>query len=89
MSAVPMRRAFPNGVKLSGPRRIFSGAVVNGVPSDCDRYALLRKVSTLSISSGLCIVCHFLEGRNEGMLFQGMEVSSGISMNLIPLDCFV
>ena len=58
MSAVPMRRVFPNGVKLSGPRRSFNGAVVNGVPSDCDRCALLRKVSTFSISSGLFIYRH-------------------------------
>ena len=33
MSAVPVRKAFPNGVKLSSPRRSFRGAVVNGVPS--------------------------------------------------------
>ena len=34
MSAVPVRRAFANGVKLSGPKRSFSGAVVNGASSD-------------------------------------------------------
>jgi len=34
MSAVPVRRDFPNGVKLSSPRRYFRTAVVNGVPSD-------------------------------------------------------
>ena len=34
MSTVPVRSALPNGVKLSGPRRSFSGAIVNGVHSD-------------------------------------------------------
>ena len=88
MSAVPIRRAFPNSVKMSGPRGSFSGAVVNDVPSDCDRCVLLHNVSAFSISSGLCIVCHCSEGSDGGVMFQGMEVSSGIPMNLIPLDCF-
>ena len=37
MSAVPVRRELPNGAKLSSPSISFSSAIVNGVPSDCDR----------------------------------------------------
>ena len=88
MSAVPVRRAFPNGVKLLDPRRSLSETVVNGVPSDCDRYVLLREVNTFYISSGLCNVYHCSKGSNGGMLFQEIKGSSGISMNLILLGCF-
>ena len=85
---MPFSRAFPNGAKLLGPRRSFSGAMVNGVPSDCDICSLLREVSTFSIFSGLFIVYHCSEGSDGGMLFQGIEVSNGISIDLSPLDCF-
>ena len=34
MSAVPVRRSFLNGVKLSSPRKSVRGDVVNDVPSD-------------------------------------------------------
>ena len=37
MSAVPVRRELPNGVKMSSPIISFSGAIVKGVSSDCDR----------------------------------------------------
>ena len=37
MSTVPVRRVFPNRVKLSGPSISFSGTIVKGVPSDRDR----------------------------------------------------
>ena len=52
---MPVSRAFPNGVKLSCLRSSLIGAMVNSVPSDCDRCSLLREVSTFSISSGLFI----------------------------------
>ena len=81
MSTVPVR-------KLSSPRRSFSWAVVNDVRSDWNKCDLLRKVSTFSISFGLCIVCYWSEGRERWILIQGIEVSSGISMNFIQLDCF-
>ena len=63
---MPFSRAFPNGAKLLGPRRSFSGAMVNGVPSDCDICSLLREVSTFSIFSGLFIVYHCSEGSDGG-----------------------
>ena len=53
MFTVPVRRALPNGIKLSGPSISFSGATIKGVPSDCDRCALFRDVKTFSISCGL------------------------------------
>ena len=53
VSAVPVRRASPKGVKLLGPSISLIGTMVNGVPSGCERCALFRKVSTLSISLGL------------------------------------
>ena len=58
MFTVPVRRALPNGIKLSGPSISFSGATIKGVPSDCDIFDLLREVSTFSISSGLSTFCH-------------------------------
>ena len=84
---MPVNRAFPNGIKLSGQRRSLRGAMANGVPSDCDRCSLLCEVSTFSISSGLFIVFHCSEGSDGGMLFQGIEESNGISIDLSPLDC--
>ena len=70
MSAWPVSKSFPNGVKLSGPRRSLSGAMVKGVPSGCDKYSSLRDVSTCSISSGLVIVVHCSGESDGGMLFQ-------------------
>ena len=64
MSAVLVRRAFPNDVKLSGPRRSFSGAIVNDVPSDYDRCDLLREVSIIRFLLGYVL---FTIARNEGM----------------------
>ena len=55
---VPVRRVLRNGVKLSGPRRSLSGDIVNGVLSGCDKCAVLREVSTFSISSELSIYRH-------------------------------
>ena len=40
-SALPVSGAFPNGVKFSGLRRSFSGAMVNDVSSDCGRYYII------------------------------------------------
>ena len=85
---MPVSRAFPNGVKLSRPRRSLSGAMVNGVPSGCDKFFLLRDVSSFSISSGLFIVFHCSEGSDGGMMFQGIEDSNGISIDLSSLDYF-
>ena len=85
---MPVNRAFPNGIKLSGQRRSLRGAMANGVPSDYDRCSLLREVGAFSISSGLFIVLNCSEGSDGGMLFQGIEVSNRISINLSPLDCF-
>ena len=85
---MPVRRAFPNDVKLSGPRKSFSGVIVNGVSSDCDRCALLREVSTFSISPGLSIFRHYSEESDGRMLFQRMEVSIVISINLMSHDSF-
>ena len=84
--AVPVRKSSPNGVKLSGSRRYLSGAIVNDVPSGCDKCAVLREVSTFSISAGLSIYRHWFVGIVDGMLFQGIVSSIGISMNMMPLD---
>ena len=42
---VPVRRVSPNEVKLSDLRRSLSSGIVNGVPSGCDKYAVLQEVS--------------------------------------------
>ena len=72
-SAVPVSRAFPNGVNLSGPRWSLREAMVNGVPSDCDRCSLLCEVSTFSISSGLFIVFHCTLGSDGGCCSRGWK----------------
>ena len=38
------------------------------------------------MSSGLSTFFHWSSVRDEGILFQGMEVSIGISRYLMPLD---
>ena len=84
--AVPLRGPSPNGVKMSSPRRSLSGTIVNGTPSGCDKCAVLREVSTFSISSGLSIYRYLYVGNVERILFQGLLSSIGISMNLMPLN---
>ena len=58
MSAVPVKRSLPKEIKLSSRRISLNGAMIMGVPSGCDRYALSLEVSTFSISSWLSICCH-------------------------------
>ena len=53
MSAVPVRRALPKGVKLSGSSISLSGDMVNGIPSSRDKCDLFLEMSTFSISPGL------------------------------------
>ena len=47
MPTVPVRRAPPKGVKISGPSISLSGAIVNGVSSGCGRCDLFREVSVV------------------------------------------
>ena len=55
MSTVPARRTLSKGVNMSGSIISLSGAMVDGVPSACDSYALFLEVSTFSISYELYI----------------------------------
>ena len=87
-STVSVKRALPKGVKLLGSIMSLSGTIVNGIPSGCERCALFREVSAFSISSQLSILHYWSNGSVEGILFHGSVASSGILMNLIPLDLF-
>ena len=58
MSTVPVRRALPKGVKLSGSSISLSGDMVNGIPSSRDKCDLFLEMSTFSIYSGLSICRH-------------------------------
>ena len=85
-STIPVRRASPKVVKLSISSISLSRGMVNGMPSSWERYALFREVSTFSISSGSSIWHHWSDGSVEGILFQMIVASIGISMNFMPLN---
>ena len=88
MLAVSWQMSSPNCVKLSIPRRYFSGVMINSVPCAWDKCGLLWETSSFSISLGLSIFFHWSLDSDRGILFQGMVSLVGISINLIPLDLY-
>ena len=77
--ALPFKSASKNGVSLSGPMRDCSGSIVKGEPWAWFRWCDFLSATSSSISLGLSIVLNttfFF----PFILFQGMEVSFGLSM---------